>query len=489
MSFWSSGPRGIAVGFVAVALGAAASDAQAPRGALVQLSGRAGCLRAAVNRERCGRAVAIGGGPVVASADGRSVYVAGRTSLAAFVRGPSGALRQLSGRRGCVDYHLIVGEPRANLSCAPGKLLWPTSAALTRDGRNLYVASWAFDPHGDRSDNYSDLAVFARDRATGALRQLPGREGCLGPSSRGGCAVGRALFGPESVVVSPDGRNVYVGASDGLAVFARNARSGALRQLGGAAGCLLAPAQAARCSHRGALRQLWPTALAVSGDGRNVYALTASDERAALLVFRRNRRSGALTRLAGRTGCIAGPSVAAAGCTAGASLAGPWFCFSLASSPDGRNVYVGSCGDLTVFARNADGGLTQAGCIDATGPPGHLCAGDTGTEPQTSIALSPDGRNLYFVFDVGRSNPTTHVAQPGGITVFARAAKGTLTRLGGAAGCLTATGSHGACTKARGLETPHELALSADGRNLYSSGFAGRDCCRDGDVAVFRRAG
>jgi DNA-binding beta-propeller fold protein YncE len=404
--------------------------------------------------------------------------VAGQTSVAAFARRPGGALRQLAGRQGCVDYHVVVDEPRANRTCAKGKLLWPTSAALSRDGRNLYVASWAFDPHGDRSDNYSDLAVFARDRTTGALRQLPGTQGCLGPSARGGCTAGRGLYGPESVVLSPDGRNVYVASSGGLAVFARDARSGALRQLAGTAGCLLAPDRAARCSHRGALRQLAPAVVAVSADGRSVYAMASSNDRGAVLAFRRNSRSGALTR----AGCVANPALAGAGCSAAASFVGP-FCYSLALSPDGRNLYVGSCGDLTIFSRNAAGGLTQTGCIDASGPPGHPCRGDTGTEPQTSIVLSPDGRNLYFGFNIGRG------AQPGGITAFARAPNGSLTRLGGAAGCLTETGSHGACTKARGLETAYELALSPDGRNLYSSGFVGRLCCKDGDVAVFRRAG
>jgi DNA-binding beta-propeller fold protein YncE len=445
---------GLVVGAAAVALSASASGAGSPAGALAQL----GCFRAAANAEHCVRAVAIGGGPVVASADGRSVYVAGQTSLAAFARRPGGALRQLGGRSACIDYHVIVGEPRANARCARGKLLWPTSAALSPDGRNLYLASWAFDPHGDRSDNYSDLAVFERDRTTGALRQL----GCLGPSTRGGCTAGRALYGPESLVVSPDGRNVYVGSSGGLAVFARNGGTGALRQLPGAAG---------------ALRHLAPAALAVSADGRNVYAVTSSNDREALVTFRRSRTSGALTRV----GCVANPALKIAGCTAAGSFVGPWFCYSLALSPGGRNLYVGSCGDITAFARNAAGGLTQTGCIDASGPPGRPCAGDTGTEPQTSIAFSPDGRNLYFAFNIGRK------AQPGGITVFARAANGSLTRLGGAAGCLTETGSRGACTKARGLENPHELAVSPDGRNLYSSGFTGRYCCRDGDVAVFRR--
>lgn len=431
---------------------------------------------------------------MVASADGRSVYVAGRTSFAVFARGRGGALRQLGGRQGCVDYRLLVPEPRANARCSKGKLLWPTSAAPSPDGRNLYVASWADDPHGDRSDNYSDLAVFARDRRSGAVRQLPGRAGCLGPSSRGGCATGRGLFGPQSVVVSPDGRNVYVGSFGGLAAFARNPRSGALRQLRGAAGCMLAPGGAAGCSHRGALRGLWPAVLAPSADGRNVYALAGSGEQAALLVFRRNRTTGALTRLATEDGCLASPSLTGAGCTAAPSLSGVWFCFSLALSPDGRNLYAGSCGDLTVFSRNvATGGLTQlpgpGGCLDANGPPGRPCAGDTGTEPQTWIALGPDGRNLYFAFNVGRHAPGAGITPQGGITVFSRNARdGSLKRLGGTGGCFTETGSRGACTRARGLESPSKLAISPDGRNLYASGFTGRYCCRDGNVAVFRRA-
>jgi DNA-binding beta-propeller fold protein YncE len=476
-----------AIVVAAIATGASASVAQAPPGSLVQLSEGAGCLRAAPNRERCARAVAIGGGPVAASADGRSVYVGGRTSVAVFARDRRGALRQLGGSEGCVDYHLIVGEPRANARCAKGKLLWPTSEALSRDGRNLYVASWADDPHGDRSDNYSDLAVFARDRRTGAVRQLAGTNGCLGPSRRGGCAIARALFGPTSVVVSPDDRNVYVGSFGGLAAFARNLRNGALRQLGGTAGCLLVRGRTARCSHRGAFGQLWPAVLAVSRDGRNVYALTSDGAREALLVFRRDRSTGALTRLRARDGCVAAPALNIAACTAAPSLAGPSFCFSLALSPDGRNLYFGSCGDITVFSRDpASGGLTQLpgvdGCLDASGAPGHPCAGDTGTEPQTSIAISPDGKSFYFAFNIGRK------AAPGGIAVFSRnATDGSLTRLGATNGCITETGSRGACTKARGLESPSQLAISPDGRNVYASGFTGRECCEDGNVAVFRR--
>src|ERR1051325_11466713 len=98
---------GLVVGAAALAASVPAATTSAARtafGSLTQLPAAAGCLRAARNRERCGRAVAIGGGPIVTSADGRSVYVAGMTSIAAFARGTRGTLRQLGGSAGCVDY-------------------------------------------------------------------------------------------------------------------------------------------------------------------------------------------------------------------------------------------------------------------------------------------------------------------------------------------------------------------------------------------------
>jgi hypothetical protein len=52
---------------------------------------------------------------------------------------------------------------------------------------------------------------------TGALTQLPGRDGFLNSSGRLGCAVARGLTGAISVAVSPDGRHSYL-AGEGIAV-------------------------------------------------------------------------------------------------------------------------------------------------------------------------------------------------------------------------------------------------------------------------------
>ncbi len=73
------------------------------------------------------------------------------------------------------------------------------------------------------------------------MTQLRGTAGCVSNTGREGCARGRALAGADSVALSPDGRSAYVlGSSliDAVAVFARDRSTGALSQLRGRAGCV-----------------------------------------------------------------------------------------------------------------------------------------------------------------------------------------------------------------------------------------------------------
>src|SRR3712207_3553844 len=163
---------------------------------------------------------------------------------------PQGRLVQPRGADGCVH--------RSGINrCARGRAVTsPEDLVVSPDGRHVYVA--AFGSHA--------VAVFARDRRTGLLEQLRGRRGCLRQGGGGGCASGRALGGPAAIAISPDGRNLYVAASgsDALSIFARNRRTGALRQLSGPLGCL-SQRPGGDCTVGRALNE--PTSVAVSPDG------------------------------------------------------------------------------------------------------------------------------------------------------------------------------------------------------------------------------
>jgi DNA-binding beta-propeller fold protein YncE len=76
------------------------------------------------------------------------------------------------------------------------------------------------------------------------LVQLPDVAGCVSDAGTGGaCTDGVALVGAASPAVSPDGRSVYVAStvSDAVAVFDRDAATGALTQKEGTATPSLIP--------------------------------------------------------------------------------------------------------------------------------------------------------------------------------------------------------------------------------------------------------
>src|SRR5262245_28759371 len=134
-----------------------------------------------------------------------------------------GALVQLSGLAGCVS------EDGTNGGVVAGRGLAGAGWVAGRpDGQHVYVA--AFDS--------SAVATFVRTAGTGVLVQLSGPAGCIDDIGDGvTCADGRGLDGAVTIVVSPDGKHVYVASRGGaVAAFARNTMTGVLTQLIGMAG-------------------------------------------------------------------------------------------------------------------------------------------------------------------------------------------------------------------------------------------------------------
>ena len=306
------------------------------------------------------------------------------------------------------------------------------------------------------------IAAPAARAATGlgfswfACVQNPGAADC---SATGGTAPGMGEV--HQVAVSPDGANVYVASKSpgAVAIFSRGA-GGALTPRGcientGRTDCGPGNTAPGLAGARG---------VAVSPDGATVYVV--SDVSSAVVAFNRGP-GGALTPLGcientGGTDC--GPSNTTPG------LAGAR---GVTVSPDGRSVYVASFGRasfaggaVVAFSRGVGGGLTPIGCVENAGAGSGCGASQAGLGGARGVVVSPDGGNVY----VAAHNSNA-------VTVFSRAADGTLT----SRGCIQNTGGTACGAVAAGLAGAYFLAISPDGANVYLAAFDGND------VAEFSR--
>lgn len=422
-----------------------------PPGALTQLPGASGCLvDRSTPRPGCasvralrGPAPFLGSNAIAISADGRDVYVASSTSdaIAVFRRNTrTGRLNQARGDAGCIAARGAAGCARAV------GLEGPTSVAISPDGRNVYATSVTSD----------SITIFRRNPKTGALAQPTDSTGCIAALATPRCATARALRAPDVVAVSPDGTSVYVGSFDGNAilVFARSPSSGTLRQLAGSAGCL-AEQPIAGCAI--GLAMAAPEGIAISSDGKNAYVAAAGSS--ALDALARDPSTGALTQATDGSGCIANSPLS--GCSIGRQLAGA---DAVTVSPDGQDVYTTAAlsNSVASFARTASTGqLAQP--VGTTGCAIYVLAvacslGRTLIDPE-GLAVSPDGANVY-----------TAAFASGAIDVLARNASGELMQEPRRWGCVT---SHRTptCVLARGLLGVSSLAVSRDGKYLYSAAF------------------
>ena len=233
-----------------------------------------------------------------------------------------------------------MSETGSGGDCADGKALdQSTGVAISADGRSVYVTSVQTDA----------VAVFARDKNTGALTQLAGTAGCVSETGSGGdCADGKALDNASDVAVSDDGENVYVASvlSEAVAVFARDEQTGALTQLAGTAGCVSETGSGGDCADGKALDG--GGHVAISRDGESVYVASVVSD--AVAVFARDKNTGALTQLAGTAGCVS-ETGSGGDCADGKALDDA---SNVAVSRDGESVYVASSASdaVAVFSRH-----------------------------------------------------------------------------------------------------------------------------------------
>ncbi len=462
--------------------------AETSEGSLEQLPGRLGCLAyGKASKKLCGKARAMkGAGPgvgsraIAISPDGRNVYVAasGSDAIAVFDRSrATGALTQPKGKAGCVAS--AAGHAKGARGCGLAiGLDAPNSVAVSPDGKNVYATT---------RDGASVIA-FHRNRVTGQLRQLPpSASGCISGLPIPGCTAGRALKWPDVVVVSPDGKNVYVGdfAGSGVVSFSRAGKAGALTQLSGAAGCIT-EAGAEGCAKGVELNHV--EGLAINPSGTAVYPEAAFSSAIGFLA--RDASTGALTQ----AGCVT--DVVVTGCALGYEFSGV---NAMAFSPDGSDAYATSLtsNSLTTFQR-------VSGSVTISQPPGpdRQVSKERGpgkeTVPAAEGTPSPNGCTVFLRspgcgfgramqvpegLDVSPDGTSVYVSafQTGAIDVFDRDPEtGVVTQKSGERGCLAPAKVRG-CSPGRALGGTGSIVVSPDGRNVYSTSQL------SGAVDVFRR--
>jgi 6-phosphogluconolactonase (cycloisomerase 2 family) len=303
--------------------------------------------------------------------------------------------------------------------------------------------------------------------ATGELERLADPFGCLSPFNHGAdCAAGKTLNGARTVEASPDGRHVYVASrspsapSRGIAAFSRDEQTGALTQLADPNGCVTSDGSAGVCIDGAGVPVEGLNDLALSPDGRYLYAASYDSE--AVYSFQRNRSTGALSQLPTPSGgCIAAAPIA--GCDVPDAGAAKLFDVAqVAVAPDGKNVYAISLnGGVISFSRDSGTGAIdfQSGanrCISDTGA--GPCLDGRGLASPRSLVIDDGGRHVY----VG-------AAGSGAIAVLDRAASGRLTQAQNASGCVSAT--EAGCAEAVAVDGTTDFAISPDGRFLHAAAF------------------
>ena len=372
---------------------------------------------------------------MVISPDGNSVYAVGDDddAVAMLERDAgSGALTPI----GCIDDNDTGAD-----SCAQTAdgLAGAHAVTVSPDGKSVYVAADVDDA----------LARFKRDPATGELTP----KGCIqdNDSATDSCAQSTdGLEGAHSVVVSPDGRWVYVASEwdEAIVRFRRSIRSGALTPIDcvddndtGADDCAQSIDGLARVHQ-----------IALSPDGTSLYAAAIVDD--SVVRFKR-KTNGVLVP----KGCIQDNDTGTDGCTKQTN--GLEGARALTVSPDGSSLYVGASGDDAVVHLTRDttsGGLHSSGCVDDNDTGDDDCQQSAdGLDYPQSVAVSPDGASLY-VAGLRDDAIVTLTRDPG---------TGALTPQG----CIddNDTGADDCAQSTDGLDGAASVGVSPDGADVYVS--------------------
>ncbi|QOC21318.1 beta-propeller fold lactonase family protein [Wenzhouxiangella sp. AB-CW3] len=233
----------------------------------------------------------------------------------------------------------------------------PTSVVVSPNGDHVYVTS----------ESSGQITSFFRRKANGTLEFLA----TIDDGTEGFADVN--LDGPVYLVISPDGKNIYVAAKKGnaIVVFARNIDNGELTHIENIQG------------GEGAIESLSDVSrLHVSADGDHLYA--SGSGAAAVAVFERDSDNGSLSYLesTGSGGDLPQGMDRPAGLTL---------------SPDGSQLFVSARhgNALLVFDREQDAESDDYGRLTHHTTLQQGLAGVTDLDGAIDVAIDSAGTNLY----------------------------------------------------------------------------------------------
>jgi 6-phosphogluconolactonase (cycloisomerase 2 family) len=373
---------------------------------------------------------------IVISPNGASVYVSAvdDDSVLRFDRNTgTGALTY----QGCITGELASGNGGGNNACTA----IPSDTAGGDNSGLEKVRALAIDPNGETlyaSGPADDsIARFTRDSGTGALtyQDCLTAENATGPAVNNSCAAlpgivaggtNSGFDNPQAITVSPNGASVYVASGNDASItrFGRTPVTGTIAlqdcltrdtSVVVGAGCTQVTGGTAGGTESGFDNF---RAVAVSSNGTSLYALAGGDS--SIVNFNRDTGTGALTFISCITGeSQIGPATGTNKCSTQVASATPngdqsgWGIFgnapTLAINGAGTAVYFATNGDDSVVQLDRDtgsGSLAFRRCLTAET---ESAAGCTLISPSASFGVSTafDAPNGLALSADGRSLYTT----------------------------------------------------------------------------------
>ena len=315
----------------------------------------------------------------VASDDSRYVYVADNINHSLAVFGVNLNTGNLNFSNCYKDISVDV-QTKGSCSLVPGLLNpWKITASPQTGSPYIFIIS-----RSNNSSSQADtLAVYQRNSNTGQLTLAD-----MFTNNK----TTPAMKLPSDLVVSPDGKYVYVSGAgdDSIAVFEFNQNTSALS--------LLQVLQNNQTNNQNTISGLLtPNSLVMSPEGKNLYVTSFEDN--AIVAFATDPDTGLLSYV---STVHQGDTVGAGGTVQG--MTGPW---NAVVSNDGNNVYASSWvdGAIAVFSRNTDTGdityqshYDNASCIVDQNNQASNCLTDVAylntTQDNTNVfatSFTPDG--------------------------------------------------------------------------------------------------